>query len=210
MRFSDIHWTWWILIVGVIAAVLAGVGLSGCATMKEAEWFSQERDLAVDIDVKQAELAELVAKANAAAEAAKANPTDSDLIQKYEDAMKAADVKARETAKKMLDLENLIEEREAAVKAEKEAREAATGLLDYVPEPFRTPGLLGLSVLFSLLGARGHYNARQARSKAVTANIVKSLQPVIAAQPEEQLKRIRKAQTIAARALVDEIQDEAL
>ena len=106
-----------------------------------------------------------------------------------------------------MDLESLIEQRKAAEAAEKKALEGATGIFSqYAPSPFREVGLSALAVILSLVGARGHYQAREAKAltveRSIGVSVVKSLDSV--GLTAEQLAKIKQGPK--AKALVDEAQ----
>jgi len=144
--------------IGLIALmVISVVFLSGCNSWELPGAKAKARDLASDITQAKVEIAELQAEAQAAIDAANADPTTENADAAI-GAVKALEDKATATAEKMIDLESLlgaIKESEADVEATTtQAREVAA----FLPSPWREAVLIAMT--FGLTLVRGNRNAK--------------------------------------------------
>lgn len=212
MRISEIDKTWWIA-AAILTAVVAMVCVFGCGTAMHdmPGWLVQSEQLGAQIKAAEIKLESLEQLRDDELTALKADPEKDNSVY-IALVTRIANLTASVERGK-INHDMLIEQIQ---KADEAGKAAEKGILDAVADaPLPYSGLLAslLALGFQVVRSRGQ-NA--ATSKAASdqmeaiSSVVNTLQPIVDAQPEARLKKLRKKQTVAARDLVDKIQDANL
>jgi len=199
-----------LLFAAACAILAAAVMLGGCNTLQLPGARARAADLAAEVQQKKAALIDLETEWAEAVEIAAADPTDEN-DQKAEKAEAKVKAKAAETAALLAELEALrdaiAESEKTAAEAAEQAREAA----EYLPEPWRTGGLLAMAI--GLTWLKGFAQAKVLKQKASAAelkaaetqeaaiSVVQSLEGVLMDEQKDAIKQGPKA-----KALVDKAQ----